>query len=484
LLRGSELEIEHSADGVGMELARTSGGQAERGRWAVVLWVLAGLLPLIGLISLLLRSRLDPHLESHRVHFVVFLCVAVVVFVLAREAQAGATRRGDARVLLISLGFLATGGFLGLHAVGTPGILFSGQLSGFEVAIPVGLLVAAVFAFASAFVDCHPALPALVMRRRAELRRLVMVAMGVWFVLTVAKLPPLDHPTSEGASDSLLAIMAGLGVLVYGVSGARYWVVYRQRMSLLPATVIGCFVLLSEAMIGVAVTGERNWHASWWEWHGLIVAAYVIVGFAARREWRDERFRHLYLPTTRERRQNVSVLFTDLAGFTSFSERSSPAEVAALLSAHYAIAAPLISRQFGGEVEKFIGDGMMATFNSRGDQPDHAVRAARAGLALQREFGRLADEHPSWPRLRVGVNSGEAMLRELGGHGHVAYALVGDTINTGSRLEGQAPVGTVLIGADTYRQLPHGAVVQTMSGLRVKGKEEPLDAYVLHALPA
>ena len=69
-----------------------------------------------------------------------------------------------------------------------------------------------------------------------------------------------------------------------------------------------------------------------------------------------------------------------------------------MLNAYYAIAAPLVSRRFGGEVEKFIGDGMMASFNSRGDQPDHAVRAAGAALALQRELTRLADDHPGWPR--------------------------------------------------------------------------------------
>ena len=67
------------------------------------------------------------------------------------------------------------------------------------------------------------------------------------------------------------------------------------------------------------MTGERKWHASWWEWHGLIVTAYLIIGFVAQREWRDERFRHPYLPTTRERRQDVSVLFGDLVGFTGFA---------------------------------------------------------------------------------------------------------------------------------------------------------------------
>jgi adenylate cyclase len=447
-------------------------------------WALAGALPLIGLISLLLRSQLDPHWENPKLHFVVFAAVGSLAFALAFIAGEAATRRGDARVLLISLAFLATGAFLCLHALGTPGILFKGELSGFKVAIPVGLLVAAVFTLGSAFVDRSAAFAATVMRRRSLLRWVVVGAMGLWFVWTVAKLPPLDHPASEGATGSLLGVMAVLGVLIYGVSAARYWIVYRSSMSLLPASVIACFVLLSEAMIGVATTGERSWHASWWEWHALIVLAYLIIGFAARREWREERFRHLYLPSTRHRSQNVSVLFSDLAGFTSFSDRSSADEVAGLLSTYYEIAAPLVSRKFRGDIEKFMGDGMMATFNSRGDQPDHALRAARAGLALQAEIGRLADQHPGWPRLRVGVNSGQAVLRELGGHGHIAYSAIGDTVNLGARLEGKAPIGKVMIGAETYRQLPDGAVVEAMSRVVVKGKQAAVEAYVLHALPS
>jgi class 3 adenylate cyclase len=465
------------------EAITTGSGSDARRIWVAAAWLLAGALPLIGLISLLLRSKLDPHWENPKVHFVVFAAVGSLAFALAYVAGEAATRRGDARVLLISLAFLATGGFLGLHAIGTPGILFSGELSGFKVAIPVGLLVAAVFGLGSAFVDVNAEVAARVMRRRSLLRAVVVGAMVLWFLWTVTKLPPLDRPTSEGATGSLLGVMAVLAVIIYAVSGARYWFVYRSSMSLLPASVIACFVLLAEAMIGVATTGERSWHASWWEWHALIVLAYVIIGFAARREWREERFRHLYLPSTRHRSQNVSVLFSDLAGFTSFTDRSSADEVAALLSAYYELATPLISRRFNGEIEKFMGDGMMATFNSRGDQPDHAVRAARAGLALQAEIGRVADAHPGWPRLRVGINSGEAVLRELGGHGHIAYTVLGDTVNLGSRLEGQAPVGGVMIGAETYRQLPDGAVVEAMSGVVVKGKQAALEAYVLHALP-
>jgi adenylate cyclase len=468
--------------GVGVDpgVRETAGAR----RVAVVAaWTLAAALPLIGLVSLLLRSKLDPHWDNYRVHFLLFAGVGGVDFVLAYAAGEAAERRGDARVLLMSLAFLATGGFLALHAIGTPEVLFQDEHAGFKVAIPVGLLVASLFGAASAFVDHRPEYAPLAMRHRRTLRRLVVAMMVVWFAWTVAELPPLAKPGSEGASGSLLAALAGVGTVVYGVAALRYLRVYRGRLGLLPASIVACFVLLAEAMIGVAVTGERDWHASWWEWHGLIVTAYLVVGFAARHEWRDERFRKLYLATTRERHQEVSVLFSDLSGFTSFSEGATPAEVAEMLQAYYAIAAPLVSRRFGGEVEKFTGDGMYATFNSRGEQPDHALRAAGAALALQEAITAVADAHPGWPRLRVGVNSGDAVVRELGGDGLVAYTVVGDTVNTGSRLEGQAPVGGVLIGAGTYERLPDGVVVEAVPGLRVKGKEAPLDAFVLRALP-
>jgi class 3 adenylate cyclase len=440
-------------------------------------------LPLVGLASLLLRSRLDPHFENYRLHFAVFGFAGTVAFVLGYAAGEAANRRRDARVFLLSLAFMATGGFLGLHALGTPDILFTGDHPGFQVAIPVGLMVAAVFAAGSAFVDLRPALAPTLMRHRTVLRVAVLGATGLWLAWTVARLPPLAARGDEAADGGFLAAIAIAGTLLYAAGAVRYWRLYRRRWNLLPAAVIACFLLLSEALIGVAVTGERKWHASWWEWHGLIITAYVIIGVAAWREWRDERFRHLYLPTTRERRQEISVLFGDLVGFTGFAERSSPREVAAVLSTYWGAAAPLITRRYGGEVEKFIGDGMLAIFNGRGDQPDHALLAARAALALQRELATLAARHPEWPPMRVGVNSGEAVLREIGGDGHVAYPLVGDTVNTGSRLERLAPAGGVLIGEATYRRLPDGTVVAPRVGLRVEGKADPVDAYLLLSLP-
>ena len=102
---------------------------------------------------------------------------------------------------------------------------------------------------------------------------------------------------------------------------------------------------------------------------------------------------------------------------------------------------------------------------------------------LQRRVARIIAAHPEWPPLRIGVNSGSVMVREIGSDGHVAYPSVGDTVNVGSRLESLAPAGGVLIGAETYARLPEGAVVEKRGGLPLKGKSAAVDAYVLHAFP-
>jgi len=450
---------------------------------AAAAWTVASSLPLVGLVSLFMRQQLDPRWSTPRLHFVLFLAVGLAALVLAYAAGEAAERRGDARVFLLSLAFLATGGFLALHALGTPGVLLARYFPGFAIAIPVGMLVAALFACASAFIGGQPRIGGAVMRQRVALRLSVFGAMALWWVWTTAQLPPLAGGTAEGGGIAL-RISAALGAVAYGVSAIRYVVEYRGKMTLLPASVVACFVLVGEALCGSALVGERTWHASWWEWHALIITAYVIVVFAAHNQWRQERFRQLYLPATRERTEDVSVLFADLVGFTTFSEQSPPTDVASMLSSYYGMATPLISETFGGEVEKFMGDAIMATFNTRGDQPDHASRAAGAALELQHRMQILAADHPDWPKLRVGVNSGEALVRELGGPGYVVYAVVGDIVNVASRLQGQAPIGEVLIGADTYRRLPPEADVEARPRLVVKGKRDRVDAYILNSVPA
>ena len=152
-----------------------------------------------------------------------------------------------------------------------------------------------------------------------------------------------------------------------------------------------------------------------------------------------------------------------------------------MLNAYFEVAIPPVVREHGGEIDRLVGDQIMATFNRRGDQPDHAVRAARAGLAIQRAASRLADEHPSWPRFRVGVNTGEAMVGVLGAAGGKSYTVIGDAVNVAARLEASAPLGRVAIGEATLRRLPR-AQTESLGSIRVKGKADPVDAYVREAV--
>src|SRR3954447_6015807 len=183
-------------------------GPRARSSAAIAVGVIACALPLVGLVSLLLRSQLDPHFESYRAHFVVFGFVGGIAFALGFAAGEAAELRADARVLLLSLAFMATGGFMLLHAIGTHDVLFTHQHAGFQVAIPVGLLVSAVFAGGSAFVDVRPELAPWLIRNRGYLRASILLTMAGWFAWTVADLPPLGGPNSEAARGSLLAVFA------------------------------------------------------------------------------------------------------------------------------------------------------------------------------------------------------------------------------------------------------------------------------------
>ena len=175
------------------------------------------------------------------------------------------------------------------------------------------------------------------------------------------------------------------------------------------------------------------------------------------------------------------MLFADLQGFTSYSERTPPEEVTAMLNAYFARIVPMIAERHGGEVHQLIGDAVMAVFNKDGGQPDHALRAVRAGLDLQREAAGV--ERPGWPRFRVGVNSGPVAAAVVGaGAGHRKHGVVGDTVNLAARLEGEAHPGEVVVGGGTYALLPDGTVAERLPQLAVKGKREPVEAYVVRAL--
>jgi adenylate cyclase len=435
-------------------------------------------LPVAGLALLLAQPRTDLHWEHHPSHFWLVLGTAVVSAALAYFTGAAAVQRGDARVLFVSLAFLSSAGFLALHALATPGVLVAVPNPGFVVATPFGLALGSVFAaWSTADLAGDRAVAAVRLGRR--LRFALLALMALWAVLSVGELPPLSGDIAR--VERLPALLAVPAIGLYCFAAWRYLALWRRRRAPMLVAMMAAFLLLAEALVAIAFA--RNWHLSWWEWHVLMLAAFALVAVGARMSWHEERFADLYLHDTRAGHRDMSVLFADLQGFTTFSEAHRPEEVTAMLNEYFAAAVPAVVEPYGGEVDRIIGDALMVTFNKRGDQPDHARRAAAAGLAMQTAAGRVADRHPEWPRFRVGINSGPATVSVLGTGGGRTHTVIGDTVNTASRIEGQAPAGGVAIGPSTLADLPD-AVTRPLGPLTLKGKAEPVETFLLLGLPS
>ena len=137
----------------------------------------------------------------------------------------------------------------------------------------------------------------------------------------------------------------------------------------------------------------------------------------------------------------------------------------------------------GGEIDRVMGDAIMASFNRRGDQHDHPARAARAALALRDATEAVAGRHPGWPRFHIGVDTGEAMTGVVGTDGGRSYTVIGDAVNVAARLESAAAVGEVAVSAETLSRLGD-AEAEPLGDLFVKGRERPVEAFSLRRVIA
>ena len=179
--------------------------------------------------------------------------------------------------------------------------------------------------------------------------------------------------------------------------------------------------------------------------------------------------------------RDVSALFADLAAFTTFSESRAPTQVLGMLNEYWAVVVPVIDAA-GGVIEHFAGDGVMAVFNASGDQPDHARRAARTALAIIEAGRPLGDANPGWPTFRVGVNTGRAVVGDVGAAGRRSFAVIGDTTNVAARLMSAGEPGQVVISKATWLAIGPGAEGLALGPTRVKGKRLPVDAWILRTV--
>ena len=210
---------------------------------------------------------------------------------------------------------------------------------------------------------------------------------AVWAAISLAELPPLANPLKAEELNGWQLALAAAGVVLYALAAVGYLALYRRRGT--PRFVLAvtlAFALLAEAMVVIA--WARNWHVSWWEWHLLMLAAFlVITRQTARSSEHEERFSALYLDRTLAGARDVSVVLADLSGFAWFFRTRRPDEVA-MLNVYFEAVVPLLQAE-GGEVHQIVGDKVMAIFNKQGDTPDHpgACGARRARPADRRGAG-------------------------------------------------------------------------------------------------
>jgi adenylate cyclase len=242
-----------------------------------------------------------------------------------------------------------------------------------------------------------------------------------------------------------------------------------EHLDLLTALANYAAVAIERAQLNAAILEERRIRERLERYHSPAVVEAIVkerLAGAERHETRD-----------------VTVLFADIVGFTSRCAQLEPPQVAAFLNEFFSLASEAIFN-FGGTLDKFIGDAVMAFFGAPLPQPDHAERAARAALALlegveawnQRRTAQGLDAI----HVRVALNSGPVVVGEIGSANRVDYTVLGNTVNVAARLEEQvAEAGQIVVGPATYARLSQLFPFTHLGDFKIRGLRTPVSAYLL-----
>ncbi len=179
--------------------------------------------------------------------------------------------------------------------------------------------------------------------------------------------------------------------------------------------------------------------------------------------------------------QVCSVLFSDICGFTTLSEKMKPGQVVAFLNEYLTIMSKVIF-SYNGSIDKYIGDGIMAVFGAPVSTPNHAMEATLAALEMKNQIPALQEKFKKDFgiqnfNIRIGINTGPVVYGNVGSPQRLDFTVIGDTVNTASRMESNAPKGGILVSISTYENIK--AMVNTVSlgTISVKGKRDPVKVF-------
>ncbi len=178
------------------------------------------------------------------------------------------------------------------------------------------------------------------------------------------------------------------------------------------------------------------------------------------------------------KRADITVLFADIRGFTTYSEKLSPEQLVAVLNRYLAAMAEAVLSQ-EGTIDKFLGDAVMAWFNAPIPQKDHTLRAVRAALLLRQTIESLYEELPKDAHLAfgVGIHYGDAVLGLIGTDRRLEYTAISDSVNTAKRIQENSGKNQILISKEAYERVKDDVEARHYAPMKVKGKSQPVEVY-------
>ena len=334
-----------------------------------------------------------------------------------------------------------------------------------------GKVLTGEFERKTAGVACHAhAVETILMEK--QIRRAGSNAVLV-LVLAAGLLGLAFYPQKPGAFRGLLILAAAAGLAL--VMAHRAFTADRIWIEIVPAlSVLGAQYV---AGIGVQRAYSRK-------------RAQVVTGLFGKYVSRgvvDDLLQGRIDASLEGRSVEVTVLFSDLRGFTTLSESLSPRETGLLLNRYFDVMIPTVF-QHGGTLDKLIGDAVMAFFGAPAELRDHPSRAALTALDMVRglEALRARSDVPGVERLAMGIglNTGPVTAGNLGSHSFMDYTVIGDTVNLASRLEGLTKPYriTVMVSGETAERLDDRFLLRELDRVRVKGKDRPVTIHELVGL--
>lgn len=318
---------------------------------------------------------------------------------------------------------------------------------------------------------------------------------GVEINANIVRALMLDK-TASRVNSLYVAVIAAVVFLLYTFMA--------RQMNMYPALLMGLWIMLANIIAGrFLATHGRLISQVYVYIVCLVVMVYIIVekyvGETIKKKQIINSFKRYMAPQVIDQmakddsfkievggvRRDVAVLFVDIRGFTTLSEMLSPEEIVKILNKYLTLTSECIF-EFGGMVDKFIGDATMAIFNAPNDQEDYIFKAVQAGLLMQEKgeaLGKeLEKEYGKTVSFGVGIHMGPAVVGNIGSERRVDYTAIGDTVNTASRIEGKSGRGELLISEDVFKALDGRIDAEFKEDMALKGKAKPVPVYKVNSV--